>query len=194
MASGYITEYHPQGGQWWLEDFLEVANGNAPGGSTGFIHKDTGGDIANFFAARSAGGDCGFNTGFIALDGRDLREWFAAKGSVVTDYARGTMVVGTGGSSQYGYWNGSFGSWSPVSQVSPLNFFYFFPTYNDNTIAFGGALPGDPAQIIATVGGISMYANRLGAGNYATPAAQGDVFNLIGRLGQSLEVVIGPYP
>jgi len=102
-------------------------------------------------------------------------------------------VPGTNGTGAFGWWSGNFGIWTPTQQVVALNYFYFFSTYNDTTITFAGALPGDPAQIIAECGGWSLNAGRIAAGQYVT-AAVGDAYHLSDRQGQSLPLVIAPYP
>lgn len=85
MATGFYTEYGGQGTQ-------DLENVFAPGTSfdgsnyTGFWSEYRNQDLANIFAPRSSGADIGYNTGFIALDGRDLREWFAANGTVIVNH------------------------------------------------------------------------------------------------------------
>lgn len=80
MVSPYFTEYGPVGRKDF-DDIFELAGGNAPGGSTGFTIAG-GGDLAARYARLSAGQPLEYNVGFIALDGRDLQQWFAKKGTV----------------------------------------------------------------------------------------------------------------
>ncbi len=79
MTTGFITE-------WGGTGPLDVDQIFAPGDTglnTGHFSAYRGLDLGRCFAPVDWGFDLGFNTGIIALDGRDLREWFAATGTVV---------------------------------------------------------------------------------------------------------------
>jgi hypothetical protein len=84
MTTGFITEYF--GGQRDLDTLF--ARGDT-GRNTQFVSEFTGTDLGRWFADIDTGAGLGADTGFIALDGRDLRFWFAAAGSVVADWPIG---------------------------------------------------------------------------------------------------------
>lgn len=85
MATGFYTEYGGQGTQD-LENVFEPGTSFDGSNYTGFWSEYRNQDLANIFAPRSSGADIGYNTGFIALDGRDLREWFAKNGTVIVNH------------------------------------------------------------------------------------------------------------
>jgi hypothetical protein len=124
MSTGYLSDY---GGS--LLDLDQIFDFTEPGvaGDTGFLAGYDGGgqDLARLFTARSKGADIGYNTGFIAADGRDLREWFCKAGSARQVWFSGNMVAGRDTSNQlYGYAAPStgspFGTWTPVVVPSPV--------------------------------------------------------------------------
>lgn len=111
MATGFITEYGGQGSQ----DLENVFAPGDTGQSTGFFSDLRGNDLGRIFAPRSSGVDIGYNTGFIAWDGRDLRDWFAKNGTVIVNYnAIWTIGVAYLGQelsyNKYGWQNGVGGS------------------------------------------------------------------------------------
>jgi hypothetical protein len=101
MARGqYFTEYG--GARRDLFDVFQV--GYVAGqGITGFWDQD-GIDLAGYFQPLSNGSSCGFNTGFVASDGRDIAEWFAAAGTVAPSGnwpVGGGFVIAVGGQERF---------------------------------------------------------------------------------------------
>jgi hypothetical protein len=99
MARGqYFTEY---GGS--RQDLFDVfENYYVPGqGITGFW-DDAGIDLAGYFAPLSYGDSIGFNTGFVALDGRDIANWFCKRGTMGTQWpVNGGFVIGNNGQERF---------------------------------------------------------------------------------------------
>jgi len=85
MTTGFLTEYLGGGAR----DLDTLFARGSVGLNTGFVSSYTGADLGNWFAPLDAGALLGGDTGFIASDGRDLRQWFAAAGTIVPDWPIG---------------------------------------------------------------------------------------------------------
>jgi len=115
MPMGFYTEHGGQGTQN-LETIFQVNTLSPAGGTTGFYDGVYwGADLAQIFAPLSSGSRLPYNTGFIARDGRDLADWFAASGTVIVNYnAIFTIGVAYLGQeltyNKYGWQNGVGGS------------------------------------------------------------------------------------
>jgi hypothetical protein len=93
MPGAFFTEYGG-GGAKDLDDVFNVDTGSPAGGTTGFYDGVYwGADLAQIYSPRSAGDDIGYDTGFVALDGRDLRQWFAKKGTTFIDIPVGAGIA-----------------------------------------------------------------------------------------------------
>jgi hypothetical protein len=182
MTTGYFSNYNP-GGEQDLDVIFEA--GSTPG-TTGFPSVYRGGvDLAAIFAPRSSGADIGYNTGFVALDGRDLREWFCKIGTAVRTLWTGSVTIANANSGQfYGfyrtqggnvYWGGS----TDTGGVGPrLRGFQYEPALN-RTWAIFDSNP-NAAQITMTYDGLSTQMIFNATDDYW---CTGDFWNLAGRVG-----------
>jgi hypothetical protein len=85
MTTGFVTQY---GGA--TNDLDAIFHAGSTPGATGLISGYRGNnDLASLFDPLDAGARLGYNTGFVALDGRDLADWFCAAGTRVADWPVG---------------------------------------------------------------------------------------------------------
>jgi hypothetical protein len=147
MARGqYFTEYG--GARVDLFDLFE--SGYVPGqGITGFWDQD-GIDLAGYFQPLSNGSSCGFNTGFRAQDGRDISDWFAARGTVAPSGnwpVGGGFVIGNTGQERFVTPTVTALSGRLTWQYQNLNGVRSDSAYGQNLIADRNNLcPGLPTQ------------------------------------------------
>jgi len=180
MATSYITEYGG-GGPRDLEELVEVG---ATPGYTGF-NVANGNDVSQQFAPLSSGSRIGFNTGFVALDGRDLADWFAAKGSVSPPLNWiGTISCIDGSNGNFGY--ASQIGWGSLTTTSggpiPEGFLYeASPNYT--TLQLPTRAQPYPAQCTFTWGGTTLVMALIPPRFYRV---SGDAFNIQGQLNVAL--------
>ena len=183
MATSYITEYGG-GGPRDLEELFEVG---ATPGYTGF-NVANGNDVSQQFAPLSSGSSIGFNTGFVALDGRDLADWFAKKGTVVQLNWVGTITcIDVGVNQQYGYYKGYWGSLTTTSGGPAPDGFLYYGLGPDTTLQ----LPASYVfpSVTFTFGGVTLVMASQGSGTYMVA---GDPFNILGQLNVPINASLSP--
>lgn len=84
MTTGFVTAY---GGA--TNDLDSIFHHGGTGQNTGFVSEYLGMDLGSRFDPLDAGARLPYNTGFVALDGRDLADWFCAAGTRIPDWPVG---------------------------------------------------------------------------------------------------------
>jgi hypothetical protein len=183
MTIEYITEY---GSPNNLDDLFE--RGPGIGQNTGFYSAALAQDLGAMFAPRSSGQDIGFDTRFVALNGNDLRNLFAKKGTVVQLNWVGTITgIDVGVNQQYGYYKGYWGSLTTTSGGPAPDGFLYYGLGPDTTLQ----LPASYVfpSVTFTFGGVTLVMASQGSGTYMVA---GDPFNILGQLNVPINASLSP--